>query len=1226
MLVGSFFFLFVLIDFWSPLFASEIKALQDEWRWAQFTTSSGLPSNKVVMLTEASDGTVWVGTSAGIAWYDGFRFHTVDTTNGMPAREPTSLVADSSEGVYAVVDHRLFLIHKNCYEEVSKTFKFGTECYIRGVAISKQKDVLIQEKGIIYHFHDQAVTLAMPPLEQKVYGTLQLFDAGGKGAWLAVNGILYQWSNSHWEKVIEVGIPNLLFYCLAAGNTGIKLASCEFPVYMRGMWEWSQDGKLRRDIEEGKTAARCMDISPAGDAYVVYKSGDIRIRVQGLWYSLDPLPAQMKNILFLKFRANGDLWVGTESGLFLYRKSLIRWKYWKHSFPDLRNSVNEILVRRDGETWLGESDGIEIHYPDGRTQWIKYVNGRRIGIVTGLAEDHNEAVWIASGASFSGAYRWYKGVWRYFGRADGLRAIRIHKIKKDRKGDLWFLGISDDPLNLSEEPGAFQYTNGKFIHWGKENGLLSCRVLDFAQSQDNSLWFATSAGVYKWCAGKWSTWLSKPGGIWGRAFTIAADDSNGLWIGDQDNGLWYINSDSQMHSVNSFNDFFNKEVWGLQFDSQGRLWVTTKGGLACLYKGVWSFFQTNSGLNNLSLWPLMPAADKIYVGTIGSGVDILNTKGFSRQSPRIEFDDPIIEENSTLVRWRVYSYWGEQLPSEIQTRYQVDNESWSRWETTREIDFTRLSSGEHVIYVQAKSLFGVVANIPEAQFFWIQIPYYHRPLFIIPLGVLLLIVGVLTFERYRRNRTHAIALEMSEKKYRSVVEDQTELICRFHSCGLIIFANEAFCKYYNKDKLEVVGNNLSSVLSKPHWDELRSQVALLTISHPVMTKEFQAILHDGTVHWQQHTLRAIFDVNGTPEEFQTVANDITVRKNAENTLMEIQARNQALLNAMPDAMIRLSEDGTCLEYKASRQIALLFEPEEFLGRKIVDAFPDALAKRTMSFIRKALSTNEVQVYNYGLSIQGKIHYFEGRIMHVWKDEVLLIVRDISERIKAEEELKGLPKRILFAQEVERRRIARELHDSAGQMLSSVKFRIHTIAENLGKARKQLRASIETTNDLLAKTIDEVRRISHNLQPSELDDFGLTAAVRTLCEEFRQHSSLDIELYFGKLPRSLPPEIKITTYRIIQEALTNIEKHAHASHVSLTMLNEDSHIRVMVKDDGKGFTLTTHKGEKHARRKGLGLSTMSERAMLTGGTFSISTKRGAGTEITFSIPVNGTHLS
>lgn len=231
------------------------------------------------------------------------------------------------------------------------------------------------------------------------------------------------------------------------------------------------------------------------------------------------------------------------------------------------------------------------------------------------------------------------------------------------------------------------------------------------------------------------------------------------------------------------------------------------------------------------------------------------------------------------------------------------------------------------------------------------------------------------------------------------------------------------------------------------------------------------------------------------------------------------------------------------------------------------------------------------------------------------------LRNALEKRAAEAATRALPRLIREAQEAERRRVARDLHDSVNQILSAVKFRLNTVEEGLqdrADAAAAWRDVLKARADL-DKAIEEVRCISRNLRPSELDDLGLAAAVRTLGREFGERTGLAVDLQVGTLPAGLPAEVELNLYRILQEALGNIERHAAARRVEVDLGLDSAGglLGLRVRDDGRGLDAT------HPRpgglRTGMGLADMRERAEFHGGRCLVRSAPGQGTEIMIEIP-------
>jgi PAS domain S-box-containing protein len=209
-----------------------------------------------------------------------------------------------------------------------------------------------------------------------------------------------------------------------------------------------------------------------------------------------------------------------------------------------------------------------------------------------------------------------------------------------------------------------------------------------------------------------------------------------------------------------------------------------------------------------------------------------------------------------------------------------------------------------------------------------------------------------------------------------------------------------------------------------------------------------------------------------------------------------------------------------------------------------------------------------------------------------------------------------------AQEDERSRISRELHDDLCQRLSGMKFRVEVLEDQVMPADKRARRRLRDFARELDRTIVDVRRISSNLRPSVLDDFGLVIALKMLCRDFGKTHSLRTAFQSDPaLPRRLDPSVEIALYRIAQEALSNVARHAGASTATLRLLCEETRLRLIVADDGKGFT---RESAVRARTTGhgFGLISMRERTELLGGTFEVDAGEGRGTTVTCILPIGG----
>ncbi|MBU2414895.1 MAG: cache domain-containing protein, partial [Gammaproteobacteria bacterium] len=223
--------------------------------------------------------------------------------------------------------------------------------------------------------------------------------------------------------------------------------------------------------------------------------------------------------------------------------------------------------------------------------------------------------------------------------------------------------------------------------------------------------------------------------------------------------------------------------------------------------------------------------------------------------------------------------------------------------------------------------------------------------------------------------------------------------------------------------------------------------------------------------------------------------------------------------------------------------------------------------------------------------------------------------NLHEHKLADSRLKELAQRFMRLQVNERRGFSRELHDGINQLLVSCKFRIE-LAENKlkrGHEKEVIHQELAKAGDLINQTISEVRQISHNLRPTLLDDLGLDTALKALIDQFMERTEIQVTYRFD-VSTKLPDEIEITVYRLTQESLTNIEKHAQAKNISLQVLQSHRHVMFECLDDGKGIS------KKSDLFSGIGLINMRERIELIGGDFMLESQRGKGTKVHALLPL------
>lgn len=227
-------------------------------------------------------------------------------------------------------------------------------------------------------------------------------------------------------------------------------------------------------------------------------------------------------------------------------------------------------------------------------------------------------------------------------------------------------------------------------------------------------------------------------------------------------------------------------------------------------------------------------------------------------------------------------------------------------------------------------------------------------------------------------------------------------------------------------------------------------------------------------------------------------------------------------------------------------------------------------------------------------------------------------RDLGSRLSLAQQGQAFGRHIVRAQEEERRRLAREIHDGPAQLLANVVLRIDVCQRLADQDLQRLRDELNQLKDLVRLSLQDVRQVIFNLRPMALDDLGLVPALRAYIKAFQSRTATEVDLVTFGTDRRYEPTFEVAVFRLVQEALTNVDKHAQASRVELVLEQRIRELKVTVKDDGVGF----EPRQVAQKRTGTayGLTGMQERARLIGGRMEISSQPGQGTRIQLVFPV------
>ena len=408
----------------------------------------------------------------------------------------------------------------------------------------------------------------------------------------------------------------------------------------------------------------------------------------------------------------------------------------------------------------------------------------------------------------------------------------------------------------------------------------------------------------------------------------------------------------------------------------------------------------------------------------------------------------------------------------------------------------------------------------------------------------------------------------------------------------------------------------------------------LTLGHVHTVDDEVLWRKDGTSFPVEYTSMPVQHDNKDIEGAVVTFRDISARIKSETALRESEERFQSFMNHSPVVAFLKDEEGRYVYGNAAFQKLLNKAPLEYTGRTDRDFFSPQEVRIFQQHDQEALKTGKVlEVEETTIDEGGHVRYWWVMRFPVYRQEgqVLLggvaldntvrkqaenMLREREEELKANQNmLRALGGKLISAQEDERRRISRELHDDMNQRLAVLAFNIQSTQKGVDVS-SPIYQNLQELYDGVSSLSDDVRHLAYQLHPSILDDLGLEVALRSFFNDFSKWEGILVIFTATDLPATLDQELASCLYRVAQECMRNVSRHAQATQVDVRLIGVDGGVRLSIQDNGKGFGGKERKSGKH----GLGLIGMEERVRVVQGTYELKSAPGQGTQISVWVPM------
>ncbi len=900
----------------------------------------------------------------------------------------------------------------------------------------------------------------------------------------------------------------------------------------------------------------------------------------------------------------GDVWLGTDGdGLIRYSGGRFTAFTTQHGLAS--NHVQSLLEDHAGDLWIGTDGGGLSRFANGRFTSYRTGDGLPGNHVFALAADRAGALWVGT---TSGLARFERNRFSTYTMRDGLADDGIRSLSWDREQALWI---------ATARGGVSRFANGRFTTYGATAGLPTGRVRVVYHDREGTLWAGTDQGLYRLRAGRFEAYTVREGLPGNEVGAIYQDPDGDLWVGLTGVGLVQLRA-PRFETLTPADGLASWNAWAVVGDAAGSLWIVGDSGIRRSAGGVVSDVPWARSLRDVRVRALhVDAEGRFWLACRGRLVRVTPAgdpaAGETADIQQWTRKDGLVDDNvfavltdrrgdvwigtagglSRLHDHRITNYTTRDgLPDNFVLEL-FEDRAGALWIGTRSGGVSRFAEGRFTNWSTRDGL----GNDHVLSFYEDR----ERHLWIGTHG------GGLSRLANGRVRTVTTSAGLYDNLAFQILEDDRGDLWM---CG-----NRGIYRASLRELNDVADGRAATVSS---------------FGYGVTDGMFNRECNGGSAAgWKGPDGRLWF-----PTTRGVVSIDPS-RDNARPPLVAIETVTIDRHLVLPGAAVRVEPGQRDLEIRYTALTWARAPQAKFRYRLagLDEDWVDAGSRRTASYSRlrpgtytfTVIADNGDGVWNReGKSLTFTVvpAFYQrswflafvsltvaGLAALAWR----LRIRQF-ERTQAAQQAFSMA--LLASQERERKRIAAELHDSLGQHLLAIRTQA---ALHAMRTPADVTQAFTAFGNLISETIEEVRAISWNLRPSHLDQLGLRTALIVMIEKMSSPGSLTIDHAIEPCDRLLPPEHEITVYRIVQECLTNVVKHARATEALVTLSRRERSIEIEVRDNGQGFNAHIW---PHAEQEqgGFGLTGIAERVRMLGGTHVISSIPRVGTVVSITFGV------